>query len=168
MNQQTNVLLKGVDCDNQVLNRPWRNVRYTGSLRLPEIIFKTTRGQIEPGKACSQEGGMSGCIQRKIKHLTLDSLSLLTNIYFFQFSLMNFLYPTRITDFFTFLPPQSPIIQTPSRSMLYVLKCSDLLPLFVLTDAEYLSVGLLSSSSECMSPFPQNTSIHLILAVRYF
>lgn len=57
MNQQNNVVLEGVDCDSQVLNRPWRNVRYTNSLRLPEIIIKTTRGQIEPGKACSQQGG---------------------------------------------------------------------------------------------------------------
>lgn len=58
MNQQNNVLLEGVDCDSQVLNRPWRNVRYTSSLRLPEIIIKTTRGQIEPGKLAHSRGAV--------------------------------------------------------------------------------------------------------------
>lgn len=65
MNQQNNVVLEGVDCDSQVLNRPWRNVRYTSSLRLPEIIIKTTRGQIEPGKACSQQGGCQAAFKEK-------------------------------------------------------------------------------------------------------
>lgn len=67
------MVLGGVDCDSQVLNRPWRNVRYTSSRHPPEIIFKTTQGQIEPGKTRSQQGGLSRCIQGKIGHLTIDA-----------------------------------------------------------------------------------------------
>lgn len=54
MNQQNKVVLEGVDCD-----------RFMSSLRLPEIIFKITRGQIEPGKACSQQGGCQAAFKEK-------------------------------------------------------------------------------------------------------
>lgn len=65
MIQQTYIVSEGADCDSQVLNRPWNNVRYTRSFRLPEIIFKTTRKQIEPRNACSQQGGCQPAFKLK-------------------------------------------------------------------------------------------------------
>lgn len=78
---------------------------------------------------------------------------------------MNLLYLIGITDVFS--PLKLPNKPLKVDATCHKTRLRDLLPLFVLTDSDYVSVCLLCSSSECMSPFPKNASIHLILAVSY-
>lgn len=110
-------------------------------------------------------GELSDCIQRKIKHFTLDTLWLLTNI--FPFSPMNSLYPVRITDNF-FPPPQTSIIQTPqANATCQKTRLKDLLLLFVLMDMNTCLFACWAVPLNACHLFQKNGSINVILAVSF-
>lgn len=165
MNQQNNTMLEGVDCDSQVLNRPWWNVRCASSLRLCEIILKTTRGQIEPGKACSQQGSCQTAFKEKYNISRLTPFDC-WKIFFHSVPWIPFILSESLTIFFP-LPPTS-IIQTPQAdATCQKTRLRDLLQLFVLTDVNTCLFACWAVPLNACHLFQKNASIHVVLAVSY-